>query len=45
MMNALVKRPDLRVVKVADGGGDNGAFLDTLCADREETAPAGPDDA
>jgi hypothetical protein len=37
VMSALRKRPDLRVVKIADGGGDNWEFLGELCADREGT--------
>ena len=37
VMSALQKRPDLRVVKIADGGGDNWELLGELCADRENT--------
>jgi hypothetical protein len=37
VMAALQKRPDLRVVKIADGGGDNWEFLGALCSDRENT--------
>jgi len=32
VMSALSKRPDLRVMKIADAGGDNWEFLETVCA-------------
>lgn len=37
VMSALERRPDLRVVKIADGGGDNWEFLGELCAERKNT--------
>jgi hypothetical protein len=37
VMNALSKRPDLRVVKLADGAADNWSFLHDLCKERPGT--------
>lgn len=37
VMNALSKRPDLRVVKLADGAADNWSFLHDLCQKRPDT--------
>jgi hypothetical protein len=36
VMATLERRPDLRVVKIADAGGDNWEFLAELCPDGEE---------
>ena len=36
VLGALERRPDLRVLKIADAGGDNWEFLGALCPDGEE---------